>query len=88
MKLPAKIALASLLVWMPLFAQSAQILTLPHVLDGGGWQSTIVLTNSSASAASVSLIFHQDTSDGGSLPWSPPLLEVSSTSGMVMASGS
>jgi hypothetical protein len=88
MKLLAKIALASLLVWMPLFGQSAQILTLPHVLDGGGWQSTIVLTNSSASAASVSLIFHQDTSNGGSLPWNPPLLEVSSTTGMVMPPGS
>ncbi len=88
MKLLAKIALASLLVWVPLFGQSAQILTIPHVLDGGGWQSTIVLTNSSASATSVSLIFHQDTSDGGSLPWNPPLLEVSSTSGMVMAPGS
>ncbi len=88
MQLLTKAVLASLLVSAPLFGQSAQILTLPHVLDGGGWQSTIVLTNSSASAASVSLIFHQDTSGGGSLPWSPPLLEVSSTSHMVMAAGS
>jgi len=88
MKLLAKIALTSLLVWVPLFGQSAQVLTLPHVLDGGGWQSTIVLTNSSASAASVSLIFHQDVSGGGSLPWNPPFQEVSSTSHIVMASGS
>lgn len=88
MKLTAKIALASCLVWVPIFGQSAQVLTLPHVLDGGGWQSTIVLTNSSVSAASVSLIFHQDVSGGGSLPWSPPFLEVSTTSGMVMTPGS
>jgi len=87
MKLLAKIAVASLLMWVPLFGQT-QILTLPHVLDGGGWQSTIVLTNSNATAASVSLIFHQDTAGGGSLPWSPPLLEVSSTTGMVMVPGS
>jgi hypothetical protein len=88
MKLLTKTALASLLVWAPLFGQSAQQLTLPHVLDGGGWQSTIVLTNSSASAASVTLIFHQDTSSGGSVPWNPPLLEVSSTANMVMVPGS
>ncbi len=88
MKFLAKVALASLLVGVPLFGQSAQVLTLPHVLDGGGWQSTIVLTNSSASAASVSLIFHQDVSGGGSSPWNPPFLDVSSTNGMVMPSGS
>ncbi len=88
MKPIAKIALASLFVWVPLFGQSAQVLTLPHVLDGGGWQSTIVLTNSSVSAASVSLIFHQDVSGGGSSPWNPPFQEVSSTTGLVMASGS
>jgi hypothetical protein len=87
MKPLTKTALASLLVWMPLFGQSAQVLTLPHVLDGGGWQSTIVLTNSNASAASVTLIFHQDTASGGSLPWSPPLLEVSSTTGMAIPGG-
>jgi hypothetical protein len=87
MKLIPKIALASFLVWVPVFGQSAQVLTLPHVLDGGGWQSTIVLTNSSVSAASVSLIFHQDIT-GGSAPWNPPFLQASTTSGMVMVPGS
>jgi len=88
MKLPAKIALTSLIVWVPLLAQSAQTLTIPQVVDGGGWQSTIVLTNSSASAASATLIFHSETSGGNTQPWSPPLLEVSSTTGLVMTSGS
>jgi hypothetical protein len=89
MKLFAKTALASFLVWVPLFGQSAQVLTLPHVLDGGGWQSTIVLTNPTLSTASVSLVFHQDISGGGgSQPWNPPFLQVSSTSGLVMVPGS
>jgi hypothetical protein len=88
MRLLTKTALASVLVWLPLFGQSAQTLILPHVLDGGGWQSTIVLTNSSANAASVTLIFHRDTGTGSTLPWNPPLLEVSSTTNMVMGAGS
>ena len=88
MKLLTKTALASFLVWVPLFGQSAQVLTIPHVVDGGGWQSTIVLTNTSATAGLVTLIFHSDTGTGTTQPWNPPLLEVSSTSGMVMAPGS
>ncbi len=35
----------------------------------------------------MSLIFHQDIT-GGSAPWNPPFLQVSSTSGIVMAPGS
>ena len=88
MKIIAKTALASLLVWLPVLGQSAQILTIPQVVDGGGWQSTIVLTNSSSNAASATLIFHSETSGGNTQPWNPPLLEVSSTANMVMPSGS
>jgi hypothetical protein len=86
MKILTKTALASLLVWLPLFGQSAQVLTIPQVVDGGGWQSTIVLTNSTAAAATATLIFHSETGDssGNTQPWSPPLQEVSSTSGLVL----
>ncbi|MEO8051417.1 MAG: hypothetical protein ABI833_13450 [Acidobacteriota bacterium] len=84
MQLLAKLALGSLVLWLPLFGQSAQTLTIPQVVDGGGWQSTIVLTNSGGAAASATLIFHSETTGGNTQPWSPPLLEVSSTSNMVM----
>jgi hypothetical protein len=87
MKLIVKTALASFLMWVPLFGQSAQVLTLPHVLDGGGWQSTIVITNTNVTAASVTLIFHQDVGTT-TQPWNPPFQEVSSTSGMIMVPGS
>jgi hypothetical protein len=88
MKHLVKLALASLLLGLPLFGQSAQVLTIPQVVDGGGWQSTIVLTNSSTTAASVSLIFHSETGGGNTQPWNPPLLEVSSTANMMMVAGS
>jgi hypothetical protein len=88
MKLLAKITLGSLFVWLPLFGQSAQTLAIPQVVDGGGWQSTIVLTNSGAAAASATLIFHSETSGGATQPWSPPLQEVSSTTGLVLPASS
>ena len=88
MQLLTKTALASLLVWLPLFGQSAQTLAIPQIVDGGGWQSTIVLTNGSANAASATLIFHSETTGGNTQPWNPPLLEVSSTTGIVMPPGS
>ena len=61
---------------------------IPDVVDGGGWQSTIVLTNSNTSAASATLIFHSDTTGGGTQVWNPPLLEVSSTAGLPLTGGS
>jgi hypothetical protein len=74
-----------LLLWLPLGAQS---LTVPHVVDGGGWQSTIVLTNTTSNPASATLIFHQETTGGNTQPWTPPFQEVVSTSGLSLAGGS
>src|SRR5438045_3803296 len=72
----------------PLFGQSAQSLILPDVVDGAGWRSTMVLTNTTGSAAAASLIFHTDTAGGGTQPWSPPFLETSSTTGITLSAGS
>src|SRR5665213_3905 len=78
-----------LLVGLRLFGQSAQTLIIPDVADGGGWQSTIVLTNTSTNPAVATLNFHSDIgTTGATQPWSPSFLEVSSTTGMVLASGS
>jgi hypothetical protein len=73
---------------LPLFGQSAQTLVLPDVVDGGGWQSTIVLTNMSASPASATLSFNSDTTGGGTQPWTPAFLEAASTAGLVLNGGS
>jgi hypothetical protein len=64
-------------------------LTIPHVADGGGWKTTIVLTNTSPNQASATLVFHKQTqADGNTQPWTPPIREVISTSGLSMAGGS
>jgi hypothetical protein len=77
-----------LLFGLSLFGQSAQTLILPDVVDGGGWQSTIVLTNMSASPASATLSFNSDTTGGGTQTWTPAFLEVGSTQGLVLNGGS
>jgi len=88
MKHIASAAFGILLVGLPLFSQSAQTLIIPHVTDGGGWQSTIVLTNSSTTTATATLIFHSDTSGGNTQAWTPAFLETSSTTGLTLISGS
>jgi len=81
-----KATLTALLLWLPLSAQS---LIIPHVADGGGWKTTIVLTNTSPNPATATLVFHKQTqADGSTQPWTPPIVEVVSTSGMNMAGGS
>jgi len=90
MKYIAKAPLCLLLLWLPLLGQSAQTLIIPHINDGGGWQSVIVITNTSANPASATLICHSnpDITTGNTQPWAPPFLEASSTAGLVLAGGS
>jgi hypothetical protein len=57
---------------------SAQTLIIPQIADGGGWQTELVLTNTSASASTASLSFFQSTNDGATQSWTPPFLETSS----------
>jgi hypothetical protein len=81
-----KVALA-LAVGGIAYAQQ-QALFIPQVVDGGGWQTTFALTNRTANPASISLNFRIDTTAGATQPWTPPLLEVSSTAGLVLSGGS
>lgn len=57
---------------------SAQTLTIPQVADGGGWQTTLVLTNTAAVATTASLSFFQSIGGGATVSWTPPFLETSS----------
>ena len=54
---------------------------VPQFVDGGGWQTTLVLANTTASAATASLTFYKETGAGGGAtePWTPTFLEGSST---------
>ena len=87
MKHIASTVFGVILMGLPVFGQSAQSLIIPDVVDGGGWQSTIVLTNSATTSATVTLIFHSDTSGGNTQAWTPTFLETSSTT-QTLISGS
>ena len=76
------------LACLPAFGQSAQTLLIPQVVDGGGWQTTFVLTNRTANPASASLSFRIDTTAGATQAWTPPFLEVGSTTGLTLGGGS
>jgi hypothetical protein len=82
------ITLLCFLSCLPVFGQSAQTLLIPQVVDGGGWQTTFVLTNRTANPALASLSFRIDTTAGATQAWTPPLLEVSSTTGLALSGGS
>jgi len=76
------------LSWLPVSGQSAQTLLIPQVVDGGGWQTTLVLTNRTANSALASLSFRVDTTAGATQAWTPPFLEVSSTTSLTLSGGS
>ena len=53
----------------------AQNLIIPQIAHGGGWETTIVLTNASVNAASASLTFFQETDGANTTNWNIPLFE-------------
>jgi hypothetical protein len=65
----------------------AQALIIPQIADGGGWQTTLVLTNTSASAATGALSFFSETSNGATQPWNPPFLEGVSVQNLSISGG-
>jgi hypothetical protein len=52
-----------------------QSLFIPQVADGGNWQTTIVLTNTTTSPIGASLAFFQDTTGGATQSWNLSLIE-------------
>lgn len=63
---------------------SAQTLIIPQIADGAGWQTTLVLTNTSASATTASLSFFKSTSSGATQSWTPSFLETSSVQNVAL----
>ena len=47
---------------------------IPQVADGDGWSTTIVLTNTTATTASVSMSFFKETTGGATTDWTLPLV--------------
>jgi hypothetical protein len=65
----------------------AQSLIIPQIADGGGWQTTIVVTNTTTSATSASLSFSQDAGGGATQSWNLPFLEGGSTQNLSLPAG-
>ncbi|HEY7390164.1 MAG TPA: hypothetical protein VH640_16735 [Bryobacteraceae bacterium] len=53
---------------------------IPQIADGGAWQTTIVVANTSTSTAFVSLNFYQETSGGATQNWNLAFQEGSAQS--------
>ena len=81
-----RFALATVLFTLAVSA-SAQVTAIPQIADGGGWQTTFVITNTNATNANISLNFFQETTAGATQSWSLPLLETSNTQNMTLAGG-
>ncbi|HEV3330291.1 MAG TPA: hypothetical protein VG096_04875 [Bryobacteraceae bacterium] len=58
-------------------ARAQQTLIIPQIVDGGAWQTTIVVINTSSGQTSASLRFYQDIGQSGTQPWYPTFLESS-----------
>ncbi|HEV3333128.1 MAG TPA: hypothetical protein VG096_19210 [Bryobacteraceae bacterium] len=66
----------------------AQTLDIPQVVDGGAWQTTIALTNTSASQTVVSLTFFQNTTGGATASWNLAFRENVQLQSLILPGGS
>ncbi len=73
--------------FLTLAASCPAQLIMSQIADGSNWRTAIVLTNTTATASTASLTFHQDSTSGATVPWSPPFLETSNTQNMPIAAG-
>ena len=64
-----------------------QALIISQIVDGEVWQTTIVLTNTTAGPAIASLTFFQETSFNATQPWNLPFLEIASTQSIALTGG-
>jgi hypothetical protein len=60
------------------FEARAQTL-IPQIVDGGGWQTTIVLINTSSNPAQANMTFYQETGGGATAPWIPFFIDATTT---------
>lgn len=82
----ARLAVGCLLLGLlPAFAE---VQIIPQVADGGGWSTTIVLSNKTTASQSVNLRFNRETSNGATEAWTPTFLESVSLPTFNLAAGS
>jgi len=70
----------------PLASGGAVGLILPQIVDGGAWQTTLVITNTNTTPANAALQFFQTTDAAGdTVPWTLPTVEAISLSDIQLA---
>jgi hypothetical protein len=52
-----------------------QSMIIPQIADGGAWQTTLVLTNTTTGQGSASFNFYQETAGGATQSWNLPFVE-------------
>lgn len=61
---------------------------IPQIADGGGWQTTLVVANTSASSANTNIsFFQQSQSDNTTSPWNLAFQEASFSQNLTIAPG-
>lgn len=80
--------LAACCLLLGLLPAFAEVQVIPQVADGGGWSTTIVLSNKTTASQTVTLRFNRGTSNGATEPWTPPFLENVSLPTFNLAAGS
>ena len=84
---PTRFSTAAATFFAALSLGQAQSLVLPQIVDGGGWQTTIVLTNTGSSPTSANIAFFAETGGGATQSWTPPLLEGTTQTYSLAAAG-
>ncbi len=69
-----------------LFVARAQTI-IPQIVDGGGWQTTLVFTNTSSNSAQSSVTFYQETGGGATAPWVPLFVDTNTPQSITIPAG-
>src|ERR1019366_9586753 len=80
-----RMQLVALILCLYSGAAWAQALIVSQVVDGDVWQTTMVLTNTTAASAVASLRFFQETTGNATVPWNLTFLEMSSVQAISLA---
>jgi hypothetical protein len=80
-------ALAVLFLGLGSTAAWAQALIISQVVDGEVWQTTVVVTNTTAATAHLSLTCFQETAGNATIPWNLTFAETANPQSISLAAG-
>jgi hypothetical protein len=87
-KTTAQLCLIPAALMCALSVAHAQTSLIPQVVDGGPWQTTIVITNTGSTQVAVSITFFQNTSGGSTSSWALAFTENVQPQALIVQGGS